>query len=128
MTSVLDTNVLLRYLLGDSQAKSVEKIIKSREKLVLLDIVVAEVVWTLSTAYKWRKDKIISLVISLLKLENIEANRRLLLSAIDIYKGHSVKYTDAYIVSLMSEINTNRVYSYDRDFDKIPGVRRIEPK
>jgi len=126
--SFLDSNIILRYLLGESKASSVEKLLKGRHKLILIDIVFAEVIWTLTRFYKWRKDRVISFAASLLKIENILANKKLLLVSLEIYKNHKVKYTDAYIAASITEKGARDIYSFDRDFDKIPGVRRIEPK
>jgi predicted nucleic acid-binding protein len=124
----LDSNIILRYLLGEPKASSVEKLLKERRKLILLDIVFAEVIWTLTRFYKWRKDRVISFTSSLLKIENILANKKLLLTSLEIYKNHNVKYTDAYIAASMIEKGARDIYSFDRDFEKISGVRRIEPK
>lgn len=123
----LDSNIILRYLLGEPKASSIEELLKGKHKLILLDIVFAEVIWTLIRFYKWRKDRVISFTSSLLKIENVLVNKNLLLKSLEIYKNHNIKYTDAYIVASMAEKGVKQIYSFDRDFDKIPGVRRIEP-
>jgi len=124
----LDSNVILRYLLDDPEAASVEVLLRSRQKLVLLDIVFAEVVWTLIRFYKWDKERVISLTSGLLNLQSIYANKKLLFRSIELYKKSNVKYTDAYIVASMIERKEKKIYSFDRDFDRIPGVNRLEPK
>ena len=123
----LDSNVILRYLLDDPEAASVEVLLRSRQKLVLLDIVFAEVVWTLIRFYKWDKERVISLTSGLLNLQSISANRKLLLSSLELYKKSNIKYTDAYIAASMIEKKERSIYSFDRDFDKVKRIKRLEP-
>ncbi len=117
----LDSNVILRYLLDDPEATSVETLLRSRQKLVLLDIVFTEVVWTLIRFYKWDKDRVISLTSGLLNLQSIYANKKLLLKSIELYRKSNIKYTDAYIAASMIERKEKKIYSFDKDFDKIAG-------
>ena len=123
----LDSNIILRYLLDDPEAASVEVLLRSRQKLVLLDIVFAEVVWTLISFYKWDKDRVISLTLGLLNLQSISANRKLLLSSLELYKKSNIKYTDAYIAASIIEKKERSIYSFDRDFDKVKRIKRLEP-
>ena len=123
----LDSNVILRYLLDEPQASSIEKILRKKEKLILLDIVFAEVIWILGRFYKWKKEKIIVVASGLLKLNNIKANNKLLLRSLEIYGNQNVKYTDAYIAANMLTKGKGSIYSHDKHFDKISGIGRIEP-
>ena len=124
----LDSNILLRYLLGDTEAPKVKKILKGKNTLVVPDIVVAEVVWTLGRFYKWSKEKIAQFLFVLLKGKNIEFNENIIFPALSTYLKYNVTYTDAYISIVMKQVKIKDIYSYDRDFDKIQGVNRIEPK
>lgn len=123
----LDSNIILRYLLDDPEADSVEAILRSRQKLVLPDIVFAEVIWTLISYYKWSKEKVISLVSGLLNLQSVSANRKLLLNSLELYQKSNIKYTDAYIAASMIEKGERGIYSFDHDFDKVKGINRLEP-
>ena len=127
-TRYLDSNVILRYLLDESQASSIEKILKGKEKLVVLDIVFAEVVWTLNRFYKWKKERIVEVASSLLELDSIKVNKSLLSKSLKIYRDQNVKYTDAYIAASMLVKEGRSIYSYDKHFDRISGVKRIQPK
>lgn len=46
----IDSNILLRYLLGDDkqQAEKADIIINGGEKVLITDVVLAEVLWTLA--------------------------------------------------------------------------------
>jgi len=127
-TIVIDTNVILRYLLGEKESKNIEKMFRSNNLLVVPDIVVAEVVWTLHRYYKWEKSKIAELFVSILSNGNIEFNQSLIFSTFETFLKHNVKYADAYIYQLMNQKKLKYIYSYDHEFDRLVEITRIEPK
>lgn len=127
-TVVIDTNIILRYLLGEKESKSIEKVFKGKDQLVIPDIVVAEVVWTLDRYYKWKRSKIVEFFVSMLASGNMEFNQTLIFSTFETYLKSNVKYADAYIYQLMSQKKLKHIYSYDREFDRLEGISRLEPK
>ena len=124
----LDSNILLRYLLGDAEAPKIKKILNGEDILVVSDIVVAEVIWTLGRFYKWPKEKITQFLFVLLKGKNIEFNENIIFPVLSTFLKYNIRYTDAYISVVMKQSKVKDIYSFDRDFDKIQGVNRIEPK
>lgn len=124
----VDTNIILRFLLGDSDSVAVQKVLNGKNTLVIPDIVIAEVIWTLSRFYKWPKVKIIEFLVVLLKSSNVEFSEAVVFSSFNTFLKNNIKYTDAYISVLMGNANINEIYSFDHDFDKIPKVKRLEPK
>ena len=54
-------------------------------------------------------------------------NRRLLLRALDIFAAINIDFGDAIIVATMERRGATVVYSFDRDFDRVGGIRRREP-
>lgn len=127
-TIVIDTNIILRYLLGEKESEKIEKIFTSQNNLVIPDIVVAEVVWTLQRYYKWEKSKIVELFVSIFSNGNVEFNQTQIFSTFETYLKHNVKYADAYIYQLMNQKKLKYIYSYDREFDRLEEIQRIEPK
>ena len=124
----LDSNILLRYLLGDAEAPKINKILNGENILVVSDIVVAEVIWTLGRFYKWPKEKITQFLFVLLKGNNIQFNENIIFPTLSTFLKYNIRYTDAYISVIMKQAKIKDVYSFDRDFDKIPEVNRLEPK
>lgn len=123
----IDANIILRYLLDEPGAKEAEKLFKSGEKLYLSDIIYAEIVWTLSSFYKWKKAKVIAILEEFIINRNIVADKKLLYTALSIYRKHNIDYVDAFLVALMRKNKQKELYSFDKDFDKIPGVKRLKP-
>lgn len=126
-TVFVDTNLILRYLLDEPQSIFLEKLLKGKNTLIVPDIVIAEVIWTLGRFYKWPKVKMVSFIVALLKSGNIKSDKNLILSALNIYLKYNVKYTDAYIAALMLRAKQKSIYSFDRDFDKVKSIKRLEP-
>lgn len=124
----IDANLILRYLLDEPGAGEAERVFTSGEKVYLPDIVYAEVVWTLTSFYKWRKNKIINALERFLANDNIRADKKLLYEALAIYRKYNVDYIDAFVASLMKKKEQKEIYSFDRDFDKISSVKRLQPK
>ena len=124
----LDTNVILRYLLGDREASKVEKILKGKNTLIIPDIVVAEVIWTLGRFYKWPKEKIAQFIFVLLKCGSIEFNENIIFPTLSMFLKYNIRYTDAYMSVVMKQSKIKEIYSFDQDFDKIQEVNRLEPK
>lgn len=45
----------------------------------------------------------------------------------DIYVDLNLPFADAYYAVLMRSLGTAEIVSFDRDFDRVPGIRRREP-
>ncbi len=106
-----------------------ERLLKSKSKFLLPDIIMAEIVWVLDSFYKWERAEIVESMSTLIRLPSIVCSRFLLSDTLNIFKEHkSFDFADAYSVALMKSLKIKDIYSFDRDFDKIPGVNRLEPK
>ena len=128
MVKVIDANLILRYLLGDPEAGRVEKLLKSKVKLLLSDVILAEIVWVLDSYYKWDRSKVVESLILLVKLPSIACNKFLLVETLMILKQQSsFDFADAYSIALMKISKIKDIYSFDKDFDKVLEVNRLEP-
>lgn len=128
MAKILDTNLVLRYLLDDPGASKIEKLLKKKEKLLFPDMVFAEIVWTLDSYYSWDRSKIVDSLLAFIKLSSIKCNEVLLISSLDIFSKYKrFSFVDSYLVALMKEVGVDSIYSFDRGFDKIHGIKREEP-
>lgn len=64
----------------------------------------------------------------LLLLPGLELpHRKTYLRALDFYAVYNVGLEDALMVAHMEREGETDLYSYDRDFDWVPGITRIEP-
>lgn len=126
MTSAwLDANITLRYLTRDvpalaARARSIITSAASGERsLRLATLVVAEVVWTLTSLYKLDRDEVCDRVSDFVAAEGIETEEReLLLVALRTMKERNVDFVDAYLAE-KARASGEAVCSFDRDFDRL---------
>jgi predicted nucleic acid-binding protein len=53
--------------------------------------------------------------------------KRRLRRVFDYYVNNNLSFADAYHAVLAQDLNLSEMVSFDRGFDRIPGLRRIEP-
>ena len=129
---VLDANIFLRVLVREEKKTFDEcrrlllSVKQNKIKAVIPGLVLSEVVWTLSSYYRFSKDKVIRGVRSILQLSGMRiVDRYDYRLALDLYRDHRVKYIDTCIASI-EEVQRKKwtVVSYDRDFDALDVLRR----
>ena len=132
----VDTNIFLQYLTKDDpdKAQACLELFKRAEAnqitLTATETVIAEVVYVLSSkrTYNLPRDQIRARLYPLLTLQGLRLpQRRTVLRALDLYVAYEIDFEDALIVAHMERGAIRDVYSYDRDFDEVPGVKRQEP-
>lgn len=131
MAKLLDANLIIRFLIKDnlSQFEAAQKLFSSlNENLVLTDLILAEVVWTLHSVYKLTKQEIIEKLLKLLELKNLSANFHLLTNSLLIYRDHNISFVDAYLAAYSEEEKLEGIYSFDKGLDRIKSVKRFAPK
>lgn len=130
MARLLDANIILRFLIKDNlpQFESAQKLFHSfNENLVLPDLVLAEVVWTLHSVYKLTKQEIIEKLLELLELKNLTANFHLLTNALLLYRDYNISFVDAYLIAYCEQNKLEGIYSFDKGLDKTKSAKRFRP-
>lgn len=130
----IDTNILLRYLTKDDpvqfpRCRHLFKKAQDGEVLLITStLVIAELIWTLASYYRVPKEQIIektSIIIGSPAVQILEKD--LIAEALVLYGRKNIDYIDAYNAVLMRPLGLKEIYSYDKDFDKIEGIHRLEP-
>ena len=133
----IDANVFIRYLTRDDPQKAdacfalFQRAKRNEIVLVTTESVIVEVVYVLSSKqlYDLPRCTIRDLLYPLLSLPGLKlAQRKTYLWALDVYAGYNVDFEDALIVAQLERQKETELYSYDRDFDQVPGITRIEPE
>ena len=132
----IDTNIFLRVLLKDDLGKFedcvkfLNELKKGKIKGLTSNLILAEVNWTLLRLFKFPKDRVVKGIASILNLKNLKIKDNFdSYLALKIYKEFSVKFIDALIASNPKIYRGDIILiSYDKDFDKIKGIIRKEPK
>lgn len=127
--NLIDTNLIIRFLLNDepSKAAKVEKLLKSKESVnYILDTVIAEIVWVLSSFYNQSKADIIPKITALIHIESVECNTLLLSRALIIWQSNNISYIDAYLAAV-AQLGDINLYSYDQKFKSISKITVKQP-
>ena len=130
----VDTNVFLRFLVNDDQAKAdacetlFRNAIVGDESLCTSDMVIAEIIWVLESYYELKKADVRDCVEKILNTRNMHCpNRELIISALSIYVEKNIDFIDAYNTFILRRDGINEIYSYDKHFDRLNWIKRIEP-
>lgn len=126
---LLDTNLIIRFLVNDDPEKAlrVKKVLLDPKNTnALLDTVVAEIIWVLSSYYEQDKFSIVEKIRALIHVETVVCNKSLLDRSLTIWQNNNLSFIDSYIIASAEQENL-KIYSYDYKFDKIPTITRLEP-
>ncbi|MBI3977214.1 MAG: PIN domain-containing protein [Chloroflexi bacterium] len=132
----VDTDVLIRLLTGDDpqkQAQAValfEQVEAGRLTVAAPDTVIADAVYVLASSRLYRKSRVEvrDLLAPLVRLADFKVqNRQAVLQALDLYATTRLDFGDALIATSMQQEGSTLLYSYDQDFDRLPGITRRSP-
>jgi len=133
MRCVVDTNVFIRILTEDHPEhalKALNLLKKASEgelTLFVSDVCLAEIAWTLESFYKLGRADVAEKLMALLNTKGLVfSSRNVLTDAVARYQLYSVDFADAYHAAIAAEMDTD-VYTYDRDFDRFPDIKRLNP-
>ena len=133
----LDTNVILRYLTRDDEAKAqacyelLQQAKLGEEELFTSEAVITEVAYVLSSPrapYRLGHEEIRARLLPILTLRGVRLpQKRVYVRALDIYASAPfLDFEDALSVAHMERQGITEIVSYDRGFDRIPGLQRAE--
>ena len=130
----LDTNTLLRHFLQDvpDQSERATELIRRIEagevQAHISDIVIFELVFTLTRTYRQPKAAVRDAVLAIVDLPGILLpGKRRFHRVFDLFVDLNISFADAYHIVLMEHRQIEAVVSFDRDFDRVTTVKRVEP-
>ena len=129
----VDTNVLLRYLLRDdeTQADKSRQVFKREECILITDVVLAEIMWTLSgRKYKATKIDLIAVVNELLQEQNVRfEDDEVIVQALNSFRKSDADFADALIVHKALKIASKKdeleaFYTFDTAALRLPNTKK----
>jgi predicted nucleic acid-binding protein len=130
----VDSNVILRYLTREppEMAEAAQKVFSSAERgevrLLVSTVTLAEVVWVLSSVYDLTRSAITAQLLALVTAQGLETDDQDQMTlALSLYRDKNIDFTDALLAAHSLFAGPPVVYSFDRHFDRIPGIRRRIP-
>jgi predicted nucleic acid-binding protein len=134
MARFLDTNVLMRYFTDDDPVKArsaltlIERVERGEERVVITPPVIFEVIFLLERSYKIPKARVRDMVREVLALRDLQlAEKTICRRALDLFVQENISYPDAYNAIWMQQKGVTEVYSWDREFDRVSALVRVEP-
>ncbi len=123
----LDTNVLVRYIVQDDPedqsllaANLIERECTVDNPGFICCVVMAELAWVLSSAYKYDKRTVAAVIKQILSTaEFVIENPVICWSALDDYQQSNAGYADCLIVNLNTQIGCQVTYSFDQKAAKL---------
>jgi len=133
MIALLDTNVIVRFLVSDKSPKYqnlylfFEALENGAMMVELKLIVLFQLIFVLKSFYKVPKEQIANGVTDLLKYKGISVkNKSVVRRMLEIWRNNNLDIVDCYLIASLEGDTQNVLYSYDRDFDKF-NINRKEP-
>ena len=130
----IDTNIFIRFFVVDNseEHKKVEKffndVVCGNTKYFTNTMVITEIVWVLGKYYKMEKNHVCENIRLILDTPNILIKEiKILHNTVEIFEKQNIDFIDAYNYSYSLMSNSNEIMSYDKDFDKLDMIKRIEP-
>jgi predicted nucleic acid-binding protein len=132
----VDSNVFLRFLTRDDPLKAervkalLERAARGEVELFTSEAVIAELVFVLSSPviYKLSRDAVRTVLLPIVSLRGLRLpNRSVFVRALDLYVSTRMDFVDALAVVQMERRKVTEIFSYDEHFDRVPGIKRLQP-
>lgn len=132
----IDTDPIVRLLTGDDPAKQeavyqLFKQVRDGELVLAAPMsVIADAVYVLSSprTYRLSRQQIAGALVPLVELPGFHVDQeQIILRAFDFYLETNMDFSDAIIVATMERAGERILFTYDRHFDGVPGIQRVEP-
>lgn len=123
MSEILDTNVLLRFLVGDNldQKEQAEKWFAEaqtgKRKIIVVPLIVAETIFVLESFYKQSRKDIASALEIFLSQRWLQVQEREALLAALVFYREGDHFVDAYLRGY-SQVKHSTVLSFDKKLRK----------
>lgn len=121
MPLAVDTNVLVRYLVVDDARQSaqaaalIERVVAAGDTLYVSDVVVCELVWVLSAAYKFKRAEIARTLKDVFRARHLTFNAAdQLMIALAAYVGGKGDFSDYLIREHARAAGADTIATFDR--------------
>ena len=117
----LDTNCLLRWLLGDvpEHTRLITEIINSNESFVVADSALIETVFVLEKLKKISRESVEKAIMAVIGKDNILCSKELFIEILPIYTGHpKLSIVDCYLEVLARRTGATPLLTFDEQLGK----------
>jgi predicted nucleic acid-binding protein len=133
----VDTNVFIRYMTGDDPVKAaaaerfLAEVDAGREEVTITESILTEIAYVLSGRgqYGMSNREVARRIRAVLQFRGLHlAAKQTYMRALDLYEANAfLDIEDAICVAHMEAHSVTEIVSFDRDFDRVSSVIRLEP-
>ena len=130
----LDANAILCYLLDEPRdmADATRVCFEAAERgdihLLITPTTLAEVVWVLGSVYKKTRPDIATQMLAFVTAHGIYAeDEDEITLALSLFHERNIDFADALLAARCLLTGPPVIYSFDRHFDRVPGIQRRIP-
>ncbi|RLA73537.1 MAG: PIN domain nuclease [Epsilonproteobacteria bacterium] len=123
MVYLIDTNVIIRFLVGDHKehlevaTEIFKKVELGEYEVEILDSVIMEALFVLIKFYKLPQDEVIDDLKKIIALRGVVGNKVLLIETLNIVENKNIDFVDALICS-KSKLQGYGKLSFDKDVNR----------
>ncbi|NPA40849.1 MAG: PIN domain-containing protein [Aquificae bacterium] len=121
---LLDTGVLLEFFSGEEEEvdridKLFRELEKQKEKLLITEEVILELVYYLQEVYGWER-KVVADVVNTVLLDSLFSveNREVIQQAVKLYRSTKLSFLDALKASKAKKRKVKEVITFNKRFEK----------
>ena len=125
----LDTNVLVRYLLGDDREqaerarKAIDQALASGKPVTVCLLTLLETEWVLRSCAALDKRRIIATFRMLLEAQDLRIEQEETLEeALFLYDNHAADFADCLMTAHYTRLGCSSMLTFDRKAAQLPGV------
>lgn len=129
LSTLPDTNVILRYLLKDDVVHFAEAelffegVRTGKEKVIILESVLVECVYVLMKFYKVPRGKAVEALTGLLQYKGVvNRDRAVLLSALNVFGANNLDVVDCVLLA-RARATGQRIMSFDNSLKKLAAKK-----
>ncbi|OIP86741.1 hypothetical protein CO009_01000 [Candidatus Shapirobacteria bacterium CG_4_8_14_3_um_filter_35_11] len=126
----VDSNIFIEIIVRTGQkTENCKKLFKKNNvSLITTAVIISEIEWVLRSHYEISKENIIKYLEGIIDLPNLTIiDRDIVESAFDIFKTKAIDWTDCLNASYCQKESIGKIYSYDKHFNKLKFLTRLEP-
>jgi predicted nucleic acid-binding protein len=131
-TAYADANLCIALLAGpahwahESALQVFRRVAEGHLALILTPLVLAELVYATRTLFRWNRSEASRRLAAFIAADGLVIREESQVSrALSLFGTNRIDFVDAYLAAVARDPGPQVVASFDRDFDKVDGLRRI---
>ncbi len=126
-----DTNIVLRLLLedDDAQTRAARAFLRAKGPLFVSHVVLAEVMWVLSSVHGFGRPDLSDFVEMLLATDGFDLQDPIAVKdALDTHRSSKAGFSDCLVLAVARRAGALPLGTFDRNLGRVDGAQRVGPK